>query len=829
MTIPEHLANREPDTAGLSSSELPARARVVVVGGGIAGASVAYHLTKLGVSDVVVMERGKLTSGTTWHAAGLVSQARGTHALTELSRINGSLYESLPAETGIETGLRRAGSLTVARTEARQQESLRSVSMGRDFGIEAYPLTPSEVKERWPVANVEDIVGGIIFPTDGTVNPGDAARSLMKGAQMGGATLVEGVEVTGFRIRDGAVTAVETDRGPVECETVALAAGLWSGELARLAGVSLPLYPAEHYWVITEPVEGARETLPFLRDLDGYFYIRHYRGGYLLGAFEPKGKPRPVKSISTDGFEEFGPDWDHFAPVLANARERVPALETVGFQHFLSAPESFTPDANFLLGEAPGVRGFHVACGFNSQGIIYSPGAGKALAEWIVEGHPTMDLTDVDVARAGRWSKNRAWLHDRTYESLGKLYAMHWPFLQPQTGRGVRRTPLYERLKHANACFGEAAGWERANWFAPSGVEPVYGYAFGKQNWFDYVAEECRAAREGVALFDLSTYSKFTVQGPGALSGLQHVCASDVDVPVGKIIYTTWCNERGGIEMDPTVTRVGRDRFVVLTPTAAQTRTAMWLADHLPADATVTDVTSGFAVLAVMGPRSRDLLQRLTQEDLGNDAFGFGTMKEIDAGWAEVGAFRVSYVGELGWELYAPTEFAEDLYDKLVDAGADLRLHHAGFHALDSLRIERGFRSWGHDIGQLDDPFAAGMAFTVSRTKSADFIGRDALASLREAPRLRRLVSLRLEDPDAVLFHAEPVLREGARVGHVTSGAWGYTLGGSVGLAWVHADEPVTDAWLAAAPMFVEIEERLVPAQAQLRAFYDPDGARLRM
>jgi glycine cleavage system aminomethyltransferase T/glycine/D-amino acid oxidase-like deaminating enzyme len=830
MTIPERLANREPDVEDLATSDLPPRARVVVVGGGIVGSSVAYHLTKLGVSDVVVLERGVLTNGTTWHAAGLVSQARGSHALTELSRVNAPLYESLPAETGIETGLRRVGSMTVARTEGRQQESLRSVSMGRDFGIEAYPLTPAEVKERWPVANVDDVVGGIIFPTDGTVNPGDAARSLMKGATMGGARLVHGVAIDGFGIERGAVTSVSTGRGPVECETVVLAAGLWSGELARLAGASLPLYPAEHYWVMTEPAEGAEETFPFLRDLDGYFYVRHYRGGYLVGAFEPKGKPRAVRSISTEGFEEFGPDWDHFAPVLANARERLPVLESVGFSHFLSAPESFTPDANFLLGPVPDVRGLHVACGFNSQGIIYGPGAGKALAEWIVEGHPTMDLADVDVARSGRWSNNRAWLHARTYESLGKLYAMHWPNLQPETARGVRRTPLYDRLKDANACFGEAAGWERANWFAPDGVEPVYGYAFGKQNWFDFAAEECRAAREEVALFDLSTYTKLLVQGPGALAGLERVCASEVDVPVGKIVYTTWCNERGGVEMDPTVTRLGDDRFLVVAPTATQTRTPMWLRAHLPADATIADVTSGYAVLAIMGPRARDLLGRLTEEDLGNDAFPFGTAKEIDAGWAKVWALRVSYVGELGWELFTPTEFADDLYDKVLAAGAELRLRHAGFHAMDALRIERGFRSWGHDVGQLDDPFAGGLGFTVSRAKSVDFLGHEALAALREAPRTRRLVSIRLGDPHAVLFHAESILRDGARVGHVTSGAWGYTLGGAVGLAWVHADEPVTDGWLAAAPLTVEIEERQIPVvQACVGGLYDPEGARVRM
>lgn len=827
--IPEHLANREPDTAGLSVADVPERARVVIVGGGIVGSSIAYHLAKLGVSDVVVLERGTLTSGTTWHAAGLVSQARGTHALTELSRINADLYEALPAETGIETGLRRVGSLTVARTPARQQESLRSVSMGRDFGIEAYPLSAAEVKAWWPVAVTDDLAGAIVFPDDATVNPGDAARALMKGAQMGGARLVEGTTVTGFRIERGAVTGVETDRGTVACETVVLAAGLWSSELGRLADVRLPLYPAEHYWVMTEPAEGAEERFPILRDLDGYFYVRHYRGGYLVGAFEPKGKPRDPLSISTQGFEEFGPDWDHFAPVLANARERLPVLETVGFRHFLSAPESFTPDANFLLGEAPGLRGFHVACGFNSQGIIYAPGAGKALAEWIVEGRPTMDLAEVDVRRAGRWSNNRSWLHDRTYESLGKLYAMHWPFLQPETARGVRRTPLHRRLRDANACFGEAGGWERAMWFAPEGAEPVYRYAFGKQNWFEAAGGEARAAREDVALFDLSSYTKILVQGPGALAGLQRICAADVDVDEGKVVYTTWCNERGGVEMDPTVTRLGEDRFLVVAPTLAQTRTNAWLAEHLPGDATLTDVTSGYAVLALMGPRAREVLGRLTTQDLGNDVFAFGTAKEIDVGWAKAWALRVSYVGELGWELYVPSEFAVDLYDKVWTAGFEHGLRHAGFHAMDSLRLERGFRSWGHDMGSTDDPFASGLGFTVSRAKGPDCIGREALEAFRGGPRSRRLVSVRLDDPEAVLFHAEPVLRDGARVGHVTGGAWGYTVGSSVGLAWIHAEEDVTDAWLGAAPVAVEIEERAVPAVAQVAPFYDPDGSRARM
>jgi glycine cleavage system aminomethyltransferase T/glycine/D-amino acid oxidase-like deaminating enzyme len=828
MTVPEHLANRDPASSGLAVSAAPARARVVVVGGGIVGASIAYHLTALGVRDVVVLERGRLTSGTTWHAAGLVAQVRGTHALTDLSRTNAALYASLAAETGVDTGFRPVGALTVARTQGRMQENLRGVSMARDAGIEAHVLSPAEVATWWPPATTDDLVGATIFPTDGTVNPGDATLALMTAACARGAVLVEGVEVLGFDTQRGAMTGVRTSVGAVGCETVVLAAGLWSSELGRLADVHLPLHAAEHVWILTEPTPGADERLPILRDLDGYFYVRHYRGAYVVGAFEPKGKPRSVESISPGGFAEFGEDWDHVAPVLANARERLPEVGGLGFARFLSAPESFTPDANFLLGEAPGLRGFFVAAGFNSQGIIYAPGAGRATAEWIVEGRPTMDLAEVDVRRAGRWADNRAWLFDRTFESLGKLYALHWPNLQPATGRGVRRTPLHRRLREANACFGEAAGWERANWFAPVGTDPVYRYSFGRQNWFGPVGEECAAVRGQVGLFDLSTYSKFLVQGPGALSGLQRICAADVDVAPGRIVYTTWCNERGGVEMDPTVTRMAEDRFLVVAPTLAQTRTGAWLADRLPPDAVATDVTSGYAVLALMGPRSREVLAGLTQEDLSNEAFGFGTAKEIDVGWAKAWALRVSYVGELGWELFVPTEFAVDLHDKVATAGFEHGLRHTGFHALDSLRLERGFRSWGHDVGQLDDPFAAGLAATVRRTPG-DHLGREALERLRDAPRRRRLVSIRLEDPEALLFHGEPVLRGDARVGHVTSGAWGYTLGAAVGLAWLHDDEhEVDDAWLEAEPLTVEIEERRIPALAQLRPFYDPEGARLR-
>ena len=820
MAIPEHLANRDIDTSVLPVSGLPGRAQVVIVGGGIIGSSIAYHLTREGVTDIALIERGRLTNGTTWHAAGLVSQVRGTHALTALTRINAETYERLPAETGVETGLRRNGAVTLARTEARMQESLYGVSMARDAGVDVEVLAPARVKDLWPAAVVDDLVGAVLFPTDGTVNPGDAALAFAKGALDRGARYVPETEVTGFVVADGGrVTGLETSRGVIEAETVVLAAGLWTSELARAAGASVALYPAEHVWVMTEEAQGAREEAPFLRDLDAFLYIRHYRGRYLIGAFEPNGKPKRPGEIATDGFAEFGPDWDHFAPVLRGARERVPEIETIGFSHYLRAPESFTPDSNFQLGFVPEVPGLFVAAGFNSQGIIFGPGAGMAAAQWIVAGHPTMDLAEVDVARTGRWANQRAWLHERTVESLGGLYEMHWPGKQPRTARGVRRIPLYGAFREAGASFGQAAGWERANWFSPGEVDPPTDYSFDAPSWFPAVRDEVRATREGVALYDLSTYSKFLVQGPGALAGLQRLATSDLDVAIGQVVYTMLCNERGGIEMDPTVTRLGDDRFLVLAPTLAQRHTEMLLRSGLPADATVTDVTSGWATLHLAGPSSRELLARLTDEDLSNDGWPFLTAREIDAARVRAWAFRVSFTGELGWELSVPTEFVADLHEHVVAAGESLGLRHAGAFAFDAARVERGFRSWGHDIGPLDDPFAAGLGFAVSRRKDLDFVGRKALEALRDAPRARRLVAVHV--PDGVLWHGESVVHVGERMGHVTSAGIAPTLGGSAGIAWIHG-EPEAEGW------GVEIRGEVVPAAVQVEALYDPRGERLR-
>jgi 4-methylaminobutanoate oxidase (formaldehyde-forming) len=827
MTAPEHLAYRDLDVeAALPAVALPSTARVAIVGGGIVGASIAYHLAMAGETDVVLVERGRLTNGTTWHAAGLVSQVRGTHALTELSRINVETYERAARETGIDPGFRRVGSLTVARTSERFAEIRRPVSIARDAGLPSEIVDADRIRELWPAAVVDDLVGGVFFPDDGTINPGAAALALARAALDRGARYVPGTSVTGFRrAADGRrVTGLTTTAGDIEAEVVVLAAGLWTSELARLADASVALYPAEHVWVMTEETPAATEDLPFLRDLDGYLYIRHHGGRFVIGAFEPNGKPWSPSSVPTHGFVELGPDWKHIAPVLAAARARVPALVDLGFGHFLRGPESFTPDANLQLGFVPEVPGLFVAAGLNSQGIIFGPGVGRATAEWILDGHMTIDLAEVDVARMGRWASQRRWLHERTVETLGSLYAMHWPGMQPDKARGLRRLPLGSEYRVAGAAMGQVAGWERALWFEPgAGIGgPKVGYSYTDPSWFPAVHDEVRATREGVALYDLTTYAKFEVAGPGAFSGLQRLVTSDLDVTAGRVVYTIIADDRGGILMDPTITRLAEDRFLVLAPTVAQRRTEGLLRAGLPSDAVVSDVTSAFATLHVAGPRSRELLARLTDTDLSADAWPFLEARRVEVGRAQAVALRVSFTGELGWELLVPTEFAADLYEHLVGVGTDLGLRHAGSFAFEAARLERGFRSWGHDMGPLDDPFAAGLGFAVSRRKAVDYVGRDALERLRavaDGDRPRRLVSLHA--PSAVLWHSESVLRADARVGHVTSASIAPTLGGSVGLAWVHGLID-GDGWC------VEIGGDAFPCVVSREPFYDPRGERLR-
>ena len=638
----------------------PNETSVVIIGGGIVGCSLAYHLTKIGWRDVVLLERRKLTCGTTWHAAGLVGQLRATSNLTRLAQYTTDLYTGLEAETGQATGFKQNGSLSVAADAERFEELKRGASMARTFGLEVEVITPAEAKDFYPLLNVDDLVGAVFLPKDGQTNPTDTTQALAKGARAGGAQIIEDCKVTGVTVRDGRAVGVTTDQGELKAEFVVNCGGMWGREIGRMAGVSVPLQACEHFYIVTEELEGVPADLPVLRDPGGCAYFKEDAGKLLLGAFEPNAKPWALDGLPEDfEFDQLPEDFEHFEPILEHAMHRVPLLEQAGIRTFFNGPESFTPDTRYLLGEAPEVRNFYLACGFNSIGIQSAGGAGKVMAGWIAEGHPPMDLWDVDVRRLYSFQANRAYLAERATESLGKLYAMHWPFLQPETARNIRLSPLHERLKAHGACFGEVAGWERANWFATDGMEPVYEYSYGRQNWFGCAAEEHRAVRETVGLFDQSSFGKFLVQGPDSEALLQRICANDVAVPVGKVVYTQWLNERGGIEADLTVTRLAEEAFMVVTGAAVTRRDLLWLQRHLEADtrAVVTDVTSGYAVLGVMGPRSRELLAGLSQDDLSHEAFPFGTSREIELGPAIVRATRISYVGELGWELYVPSEF----------------------------------------------------------------------------------------------------------------------------------------------------------------------------
>ena len=809
---------------------LPSHARVVVIGGGIAGCSVAYHLTKLGWRDVLLLERRDVSCGTTWHAAGLVGQLRATENLTKLAKYGAELYERLEAETGQATGFRRPGSVSVARTAERMHELKRLASMARCFGVDVEVVTPGEAGRRWPLMRTDDLVGALWLPRDGRTNPIDTTLALAKGARQGGATILENTPVTSIRVKNNRVVGVSTARGDVACEVVVNCAGMWAREVGRMAGVTVPLHASEHFYIVTEPMAGVASDLPVLRDTDGYIYVREEVGGLLMGGFEPEAKPWGTDGIPADfAFSLLPEDWEHFQVLMEQAVIRIPALENAPVRRHVNGPESFTPDGRYLLGEAPECRNFFVAAGFNSIGIASGAGAGKAVAEWIVGGEPPMDLWDVDIRRVAPFQGNPRYLRERTREMVGAAYAPHWPYLQPATSRGVRRSALHDRLAARGACFGAVMGWERANWYAAPGMEAVYRYSYGRQNWFDCSAAEHRAVREAVGLFDQSSFTKLRLEGPDALDALQRLCANAVDVPIGRMVYTPMLNARGGIEADLTVTRLAADAFMIVTAAAAATHDADWIRRHLDgARAVLTDVTSGQAVLGVMGPQSRALLARLTGADLTNDAFPFLTSREIWLASAPVRAARITYVGELGWELYVPTEFAAGVYDALVAAGDDLGLRHAGYHAMDSLRIEKAYRSWGHDLGGEDTPFEAGLGFAVRLDKRGGFIGRDALAARRERPLTRRLVVFLLDDPEPLLYHAEPIWRDGALVGRISSGAYGHTLGRAIGLGWVSHPDGVSDDFIEGGRWEIEVACERVSARAQLAPPYDPKSLRVR-
>ncbi len=812
------------------SNELPEQARVVIIGGGVIGCSVAYHLTQAGWTDVVLLERKSLTSGTTWHAAGLIGQLRATLNMTRLAQYTTEVLLSLEEETGQATGYKQNGALLVTADEERFTELKRNASMGRCFGLEVQVLSSGEALDLWPLLNADDLVGGVFIPSEGQTNPVDTTLAYAKGARMRGAQIFENTKVTAIRQSGGRAMGVATDDGDIRAEFVVDCGGMWGHEVGRMAGVNVPLHAAEHFYIMTEPIEGLSPDSPSLREQDAGVYVKEDAGKLLIGAFEKEAKPWGMAGIPEDfEFDQLPEDWDHFEPILESALHRIPVLEETGVQTFFCGPESFTPDDRYLLGEAPELRNFYVACGFNSIGIGSSGGAGKMLAEWIVNGHPSMDLWEVDVRRMQPFQGNARYLEERVVEGLGLLYDMHWPFRQFVTARGIRKSPLHDRLAARRACFGEVAGWERPNWYAPQGVEPRYEYSWERQNWFEYSAEEHRAVRERVGLIDQSSFGKILVSGPDAESVLNDICANDVAVPVDRVVYTQWLNDRGGIEADVTVTRLAEDRFLVVTGVESQVRDVDWLNRHIPDEsrATVADVTSAYAVLGVMGPKARDLLSRVTSADLANDAFPFAASREIDIGYTTARATRITYVGELGWELYVPVEFAAGVYDELMAQGQDVGLTPVGFHAVNSLRMEKGYRHWGHDISDEDTPQEAGLGFAVAHGKNAGFIGRDAVLRQRETGVNKRLVLFALEDPEPLLYHYEPIHRDGEIVGYLTSGMFGYTVGAAIGMGYVGHEAGVTREWIEAGSYDIEIAGKRCPARASLTAFYDPERKRI--
>ena len=813
------------------STSLPDHARVVIVGGGIAGASVAYHLTRLGESDVAVLEHGTLTCGTSWHAAGLIMQLRSSHSLTELSRYNVEFYSRLEAETGRAVGFKQNGTLAIARSPDRLHEIRRSATIAKSFGIQAELVGPAQAQELYPAIDPGRVEGALFIPGDGQLNPVDAVMALFAGAKGGGAKVFENTSVECLQRRPTGFYRIETSSGTLECEKLVLCCGLWTLKLAAQLGVRVPLYPCEHMYVVTEAMDFVAPTLPVLRDCDGYVYIKEDAGKLLVGSFEPHGKPRAVENLPAEQrFIELPEDWAHFELPYVKAMEIIPALADVGIARFMNGPESFTPDSLFMLGEAPGAANCFVAAGFNSEGFEMGAGAGRALAEWIIQGEPTMDLSDVDIARYHPFQVNSKYLHDRAGESLGAIYHMHWPNRQRETSRPVRKSLLHDRLAACNACFGETAGWERAMWFAPPGVTPKDIYSHHWPNWYEHTAQECRAAREGVVVLDQSSFGKILIQGADARVFLQHLCAGDVDVPVGKLIYTQLLNHRGGIEADITVDRLAADRYMIVSSAATHSRDLAWIERHLvSADrVVVTDVTSAYAVLSVQGPRSRDLLASISDADLSNAAFPFLTSQEISIGYAPAIAKRVTFVGELGWELYIPSEFAQGAFDTLTEAGQEFGLRLAGYHALEHLRCERAYREFGLDLAPDDTPFEAGLGFSVKMDKPGGFIGRDALVSQRGKVLNKRLVMFKLTDPEVLLFHDELIRLDGHIVGHISSGAYSFTLGRSVGMGYVHQPDGVSPELINSVRFEIEIACERYPAAASLQAFFDPAGERLK-
>ena len=824
----------------MTTKSPPKSARVVIIGGGVIGCSVAYHLAAAGWKDIVLLERKQLTSGTTWHAAGLIAQLRATANMTRLAKYSQELYGNLKAETGLETGFKRCGSITVALTEARKEELFRQAGMARAFGVEIHEITPNEIKQKYPHLNVSDVLAGVYLPLDGQGDPSNIALALAKGARQKDALILENIAVTDIiktpKKTNGRVSAVkwQADKdnndscGEIQTDHVVNCAGMWGHEVGRMAGVNIPLQACEHFYIVTEPIAGLTQ-MPVLRVPDECAYYKEDAGKYLLGAFELNAKPWGMDGIPADFcFDQLPEDFDHFEPILANAINRVPLLETAGIHTFFNGPESFTPDDAYHLGRAPNCENFWVAAGFNSIGIQSAGGAGMALAQWMDAGEKPFDLGDVDIARMQPFQGNKTYLFERSKETLGLLYADHFPYRQKASARGVRRTPFHAHLLERGAVMGELAGWERANWFAKEGQDASYHYSWGRQNWFENSAEEHRAVRENIGIYDMSSFGKIRVEGAQAEAFLNHICANDMSVPVGRIVYCQFLNPTAGIEADVTVTRLSETAYLVVTPAATRLADEAWLRRHIGNyQVVITDVTAGEGVLAVMGPNSRALLNAVSPNDFGNETNPFGTMQNIEIGMGLARAHRVSYVGELGWELYVTADQAAHVFETLMTAGADLDAKLCGMHMMDSCRLEKAFRHFGHDITCEDHVLEAGLGFAVKPNKG-DFIGRDAVLRKKDAGLDRRLVQFILNDAEPLLYHNEPIIRDGQIVGYLSSGNYGHSLGAAMGMGYV-ACVGESVAQVLASDYEIDVAGTRVSARASLAPFYDAKSERVKV
>ena len=810
-------------------SAIPSNARAVVIGGGVVGCAVAYHLAKLGWTDIVLLERKRLTSGTTWHAAGLIAQLRATSNMTRLSRYTQELYGRLETETGVATGFVRCGSITVALTDERREELCRSASMARAFGVEIDEVSVSDIASMYPYLNTEGVVSGVYLDKDGQADPANVALAMARGARQMGAQIIEGVKITGFSQKGRRITGVdcvaEGETRSLETEVVVNCAGMWARELGKSAGANIPLHACEHFYMVTEPIEGLTR-LPVLRVPDECAYYKEDAGKFLVGAFEPNAKPWGMRGIPESfEFDQLPEDLDQFEPILEKAVQRIPALQSAGVQTFFNGPESFTPDSAYLLGPAPELDNFFVAAGFNSVGIQSAGGAGMALAQWINDGERPFDLGDVDIARMQPFQGNRSYLFNRSTETLGLLYADHYPFRQKASARGVRRTPFHSQLLAEGAVMGEIAGWERANWFADEDQAREYSYSWGRQNWFENSRREHLAVRRNVGMYDMSSFGKILVQGPDSERFLNFVCGASLSVPAGRTVYTQLLNSSGGIEGDVTVARLGETAFLIVTPAATRNADQAWLRRHMSGhNVVMTDITAAEGVLAVMGPNARSLLSAVSPDDFSNEAFPFGSFRQIEIGMCLARAHRISYVGELGWEIYASADMAPHVFETLMDAGRDLDLKLCGMHMVDSCRIEKAYRHFGHDITCEDHVLEAGLGFAVDTSKP-DFIGRDAVLQKRDNGLDRRMLQFKLKDPEPLLYHNEPILRDGRIVGYTSSGSYGHFLGGAVGLGYVPC-RGESASQLLASSYELEVAGARIPAEASIRPLYDPNSTR---